>query len=164
MGRFFKAFFYILIVINILSCVPIKNDNKSLQHDEVYNKNEINSAEISSAEQTVVKLENGTGFIIDSEYILTANHVIEGRKRFTIKLRNNETRNAEIVDANDILDLAILKTSKKMLPNHYFPKNDNLKKGDIVFTIGFPASGSFWNYNDFKYSGSRGQHLTFSGT
>ena len=83
----------------------------------------------------------GSGFVIDKAgYIVTNNHVIDGADEIVIKFKNNKEFKAEIVGADPLTDLALLKID---------PQGANLKPialgdvnkseiGDWVVAIGNP--------------------------
>jgi len=149
MNNFFKVLLSLLITY--LSSYSIANAN-----------------EIKKAEQIVVRVENGTGFIVGNHYIFTAQHVISGKKTFNVKFRNGDTRTAIVINSSESFDVAILKITGKKLSTeiyseYYFPEKDALEKGDKVFTIGFPSMGTDWQYDDLTFSGPETERLIFSG-
>jgi len=130
------------------------------------------------AKKMVVEIYNnrqkssGTGFVIDvlkdKIYILTASHVVAGDPKPTITFFEGwKLKAEEIVHADDNEDgLALLSVDAGDITlevDYYLPKEDELKAGSTVFTIGFPRSGAEWAYEELKYSGRKGADLLFSG-
>ena len=84
----------------------------------------------------------GTGWISDTGYVVSANHVVDGRSKITIVLPNKERVAAQVVSVDSVNDIVIL----------YIPYSDNkptqmlglpLARGTVglgarVFTLGYP--------------------------
>jgi len=82
---------------------------------------------------------SGTGFIISSDgYILTNNHVIEGAKKVTVTLFNEESYQAAVVGAAPDNDVALLKIDAAGLHTVTLGNSDHLVVGETVMTIGNP--------------------------
>ncbi|MBQ3033896.1 MAG: Do family serine endopeptidase [Deferribacterales bacterium] len=83
----------------------------------------------------------GSGFVIDKNgYIVTNNHVIEGADEIIIKFKNDKEFQAEIVGADPLTDLALLKIDPKgadLTPITLGDINDS-EIGDWVVAIGNP--------------------------
>ncbi len=83
----------------------------------------------------------GSGFVIDkSGYIVTNNHVIEDADEIIIKFKNNKEFKAEIVGADPLTDLALLKIDPKgtdITPIALGDINQS-EIGDWVVAIGNP--------------------------
>lgn len=85
----------------------------------------------------------GSGVIIDPEgYILTNNHVVDEAARVTVHLANGDSYPAEVVAADRLTDLAIIKIgSGRPLPAARLGNADETKVGSWVMAIGFPFGG-----------------------
>ena len=84
-------------------------------------------------------LGQGSGVIVDEAgYILTNNHVVENARSITVKLRGNETRDAEIVGLDETTDLAVLKIPSGGLIAAEWGDSDALEVGSLVWAVGNP--------------------------
>jgi len=84
---------------------------------------------------------NGSGSILDKQgHILTNNHVINDARQIQVTLFNEENYSAELVGADPINDIAVLKI--KAPPDQLHPMelgdSDQLKVGLRVFALGNP--------------------------
>jgi len=83
-------------------------------------------------------VSSGTGFFINSNYLVTSRHVVENCLNIAIRGAVEPTK-VQLAVADTEQDLAILYSplSPKRIP--YLRTNyDQLKVGDIIFTIGYP--------------------------
>ena len=98
---------------------------------------------------TVVSYKNnkqiatGSGFIYKKDdkvgYIMTNNHVIDGADKVEVKLSNNKIVEAKILKGETYSDIAVLSMDvKEVLAVMEIGKNEEMKLGDTVFTIGAP--------------------------
>ena len=81
----------------------------------------------------------GSGVIISPDgYIVTNNHVIKGANEIEVTLNNNQTFKAEVIGADPLADIALIKIDAEEL--HYIPfgDSDNLKIGEWVLAVGNP--------------------------
>lgn len=79
----------------------------------------------------------GSGVIIDDEgYIVTNNHVVENAKSVQVKLANGKAFIANIVGADALSDLAVLKIDASDLVYARLGDSDSLVVGDWVVAIG----------------------------
>ncbi len=85
--------------------------------------------------------DSGSGFILDREgHILTNNHVIESAQRILVTLHNGQEYEGELVGADPINDMAVVKIKappESLVPVR-FADSSNLKVGMKVFAIGNP--------------------------
>ncbi|HVJ85633.1 MAG TPA: trypsin-like peptidase domain-containing protein [Caulifigura sp.] len=84
---------------------------------------------------------NGSGSILDKQgHILTNNHVVNDARQIQVTLFNEEQYEAELVGADPINDIAVLKI--KAPPEQLYPMSlgdsDELKVGLRVFALGNP--------------------------
>ncbi|WP_084781897.1 S1C family serine protease [Bacillus niameyensis] len=91
---------------------------------------------------------SGSGVIFrkdDKEaYIVTNNHVIEGADSVEISLENGTKTEAELVGADALTDLAVLKINAKDVETVMeFGDSDTLRAGDSVVAIGNPLGLEF---------------------
>jgi serine protease Do len=81
----------------------------------------------------------GSGFIISSDgYILTNNHVVEGADEIIVALSDRREREAELIGADPLSDLALLKIDAENLPTVEIGSSEELKVGEWVVAIGSP--------------------------
>lgn len=83
----------------------------------------------------------GSGFILSEDgYIATNNHVIEGATRITVVLDDGSEHSAELIGADSITDIAVVKIEAEGLPVMERGNSDELSVGDLAVAIGTPAS------------------------
>jgi S1-C subfamily serine protease len=83
----------------------------------------------------------GSGFIISGEgFVLTNSHVVFGRSAIVVTLDDGQTTQAELLGADPILDLAVLRIPipSKGLPVADLGDSDTLRVGEEVVAIGNP--------------------------
>ena len=83
----------------------------------------------------------GSGVIVTLEgrnYILTNNHVIRQADQIRIQTNDNRHFAAEVVGADSLSDLAVLKIEAEDLPSVRLGDSDELKVGEWVLAIGNP--------------------------
>ncbi|MGB9702911.1 MAG: S1C family serine protease [Candidatus Kapaibacteriota bacterium] len=81
----------------------------------------------------------GSGFIISPDgYILTNHHVAGNAKKIVVTLTNGEKYNAELIGADMVSDVALLKIDASNLPYLRFANSDDLMIGEWVVAMGNP--------------------------
>ena len=82
----------------------------------------------------------GSGFIIDAEgIVVTNNHVIQGAEDIFVTVNGEKEYEAEIVGADPLSDIAVLKIkSKEKFSPVNFGNSDKARVGDWVIAIGNP--------------------------
>src|SRR5690625_2954334 len=90
----------------------------------------------------------GSGVIFKNDgenaYIVTNNHVIENADRIEVSLENGDHTTAELVGADALTDLAVLKMDSSLVENTLkFGDSDLLKAGEQVIAIGNPLGLEF---------------------
>ena len=82
---------------------------------------------------------SGSGVIISPDgYIATNNHVVSGASQIEVTLNDNKTYKAELVGADPVTDVALLKIDTQELPAIPFGDSDALRLGEWVLAIGSP--------------------------
>ena len=88
---------------------------------------------------------SGTGFIIDKQgHVVTNWHVVTGADDFLVILANGERREATLVGADMLSDLAVVKIEGETPAMVPLVGSDNLRPGETVLAIGSPL-GTFTN-------------------
>ena len=82
----------------------------------------------------------GSGVIIDKQkgHILTNNHVVDGANEIKVILFDKREIKAEILGADPLSDLAVLKIDTTNLEEANMGNSDNLEIGEWVIAIGSP--------------------------
>ena len=81
----------------------------------------------------------GSGVIITSAgYIATNNHVIDGAKKITVKLKNGKEYEAALIGRDSQTDLAVLKITASGLQPAVYGNSDKLVVGELAVAIGNP--------------------------
>jgi serine protease Do len=85
----------------------------------------------------VTQEATGSGFIITKDgYIVTNNHVIEGSQSITIILDDGRNFSAELVGADPLTDIAVIKIDAVDLPTARIGDSSLARVGDWVVAIG----------------------------
>ncbi|MBN1128216.1 MAG: DegQ family serine endoprotease [Chitinispirillaceae bacterium] len=85
----------------------------------------------------------GSGVIVSKDgYILTNYHVVAGANEIEVKTSDKRSFQAEIVGADSLADVAVIKIKEKVkdLPVAYLGDSDKLRPGDWAIAIGNPFS------------------------
>ncbi len=81
----------------------------------------------------------GSAVIVSSDgYLLTNLHVIEGAQDIRVSLMDGREVEAQVVGADTLTDLAVLKTELSDLPAVTFAPSAEVEVGDVVLAIGNP--------------------------
>ncbi len=87
---------------------------------------------------------SGSGLILRADgYIITNYHVIAAAQEISISLADGRTAEAQLVDAEQGSDLALLKIDLDGLPVAKLGDSSQLRVGDVVFPIGNPGGEQF---------------------
>jgi serine protease Do len=95
---------------------------------------------------TKKKLGSGSGFIISSDGLIVTNrHVVsEKEAKFLVLLNSGKEYEAELLDFDPVLDVALIKIKESGLPYLELHDSDTLEVGETVIAIG-NALGEFKN-------------------
>ncbi len=81
----------------------------------------------------------GSGVLIDKAgYILTNNHVIKDASKLEVRLLDKRRFNAEIVGADPLTDVALIKIEGENLPYARLGNSEQVQIGEWVMAIGTP--------------------------
>ncbi|WP_428907969.1 S1C family serine protease [Niallia sp. Krafla_26] len=117
------------------SIVGIVNRQKQTLNQGFFTPNKNQSETVESGSGT------GVIFKIDGEhaYIVTNNHVIEGAQEIEVTVHGGEKTTAELIGADSLTDLAVLKIDAKYASQPLeIGNSDSLRAGDTVLAIGNP--------------------------
>ena len=117
----------------INSVVHVKNTSVSSGPSSVwdyFNNNQNNRTRVGI----------GSGVIVSKDgYIITNNHVIEEATTIEITTNNNKSYTANLIGADEVADIAVLKIdSKETFPYIRFANSDQTKIGEWVLAVGNP--------------------------
>jgi serine protease Do len=87
----------------------------------------------------------GSGFVVEyagQKYVLTNYHVVENATSIVVTAQSGDSWRAQVVGADDLLDLAVLRVDGADLPAAPLGDSDALEVGDWVIAIGNPLGFS----------------------
>jgi serine protease Do len=114
--------------------------NKQTQGNYYTNASNSEAVESGSGTGVVFKIDD------NSAYIVTNNHVIENAAELEITVSGGEKTTAEVIGADALTDLAVLKIDAKYATAKLdFGDSSNLRAGDSVLAIGNPLGLEFSN-------------------
>lgn len=101
-----------------------------------------------STDKSAVEAGSGSGVIFkvtgNEAYIVTNNHVIEGASEIEVSLYNGEKASAQLIGADALTDLAVLKIDSKDVEGTLeFGDSSTLRAGEEVLAIGNPLGLEF---------------------
>ena len=81
----------------------------------------------------------GSGVILTADgYIVTNNHVIEDASKISVKLKNGESYDAQLIGTDETTDLAVLKIGANGLQAATLGDSDTIQVGEMAVAIGNP--------------------------
>jgi S1-C subfamily serine protease len=99
----------------------------------------VDSAHVNGVQKTV---SIGSGFFISNDgYVLTAYHVLAKREKVLVKLSGNIIKNAALIKADPVSDLALLKIEGPSTPLAIANWSD-IPVGLEVYVVGYPLPSS----------------------
>ncbi|WP_231687819.1 trypsin-like peptidase domain-containing protein [Bacillus sp. FJAT-27251] len=112
----------------IVGIVNIQNQNQNHPFSRTQG-----NVESGSGSGVIFKKQDGNAFIV------TNNHVIEGASKLEVSLYNGKKADAEVVGADPLTDLAVIKIDGKFVEDTIeFGDSSQLRPGDQVLAIGNP--------------------------
>ncbi len=108
-----------------------------LSFNEIYKK--VAPSVTAIIAETIYGKATGSGFVMSADgYVITNNHVVEGSAEITVMLHDGTEYPAQIVGADRISDLAVIKIEANGLSPVEFGNSDTIEHGDPVAAIGNP--------------------------
>lgn len=152
-NKYLTIFSYIALIILLIYCLVLINLKVNYSTEEIFNDNILKTVEIKTSDDESI-WGYATGFFINNKgTILTNKHVVynstnkSNYKIIRVRLPNMENWIiAKIIKVSETEDLALIKIDKNN--TKYFDIGEQIKNGEIVYTIGNP--------NGFGLSFSRG--------
>lgn len=135
-----------------LNSIYFKNNSSELISDNTLQLNTMNATRLADLTAPAIvaisatvngSTSIGSGVCIKSGgYILTNSHVVNNASKVTLYFYNNTTANAIVLWEDEIMDIAILKSSVAI---PYLPMGDNANTiiGEDVIAVGTPLSLNF---------------------
>lgn len=125
---------------------PISPENipeqAGLSLQEIYSRNIPSVVSITST--TATGTSSGTGVVLSGDgYLITNAHVVENSTGITVQLTDNRVFPANILGADEISDLAVLRIDAEDLTPARFGDSSALRVGDTVVAIGDPLGVKF---------------------
>ena len=121
--------------------IPSKPKSQQLQDFQL--SEQAPTLQFQQPPKTIKSLYSGTGFMFGSkDYVITNWHVIRGTKNIKVKFINGEKINAKVLLKDPQHDIAFIKLerSPKLPPSNLkIGDSSQVRLGDRVFTIGYPA-------------------------
>lgn len=104
--------------------------------------------ELGEPEDNLTLVGQGSGVVYkidgDSAYVVTNNHVIDGAQEVSIIMADGEVVQAEIIGADEISDLAVLRVSAEHITTVVeFADSDAIQVGSLAIAIGSPLGSEF---------------------
>lgn len=101
--------------------------------------------ELGNGDASIQPVGSGTGFVIDDEgHIVTNWHVVTGGSQFEVVFSDGAAREAELVGADQVSDLAVVKVAGDIPAILPLGDSDAVLAGEPVLAIGSPL-GNFQN-------------------
>ena len=120
------------------------SDGRVLSLQELYDKCAPSIVAISGYIDSQTGYNWGTGVVLSADgLILTNTHVIDACDRATVTLYDDRELEAQLVGADTISDLAVLKVEATDLIPAEFGESASLRVGDPVAAIGNPLGDTF---------------------
>ena len=86
----------------------------------------------------------GSGFVYSDEgYIITNYHVIDNAKRIIVVCHDGSTHEAELIDGDELSDVAVIRVKNLDVPSLPVGDSDNLRVGEDVIAIGTPVDTEY---------------------
>ena len=123
-----------------------QGDGEKLSLQEIYENCSGSIVAIRAYEGSKVGYNWGTGVVVTADgLILTNTHVLEDSDRAVVMLGDDTEYEAELIGADAVSDIALIRIEAEGLTPAVFGDSANLQVGDEVAAIGNPLGESFRN-------------------
>lgn len=124
-------------VVRIDSSRTVRNQVPSIFRDPFFRQ--FFGSDFPTPPATRVERGQGSGFIIRSDgLILTNAHVVSGADRVTVTLTNGQQLQGQVMGADPLTDVAVVKVNSTNLPTVRLGNSDQLRPGEWAIAIGNP--------------------------
>jgi Do/DeqQ family serine protease len=124
-------------VVRIDSSRTVRNRVPSIFRDPFFRQ--FFGSDFPTPPATRVERGQGSGFIIRSDgLILTNAHVVSGADRVTVTLTNGQQLQGQVLGADPLTDVAVVKVNSTNLPTVRLGNSDQLQPGEWAIAIGNP--------------------------
>ncbi len=113
----------------------------------------------------------GSGFVIEGTkdgksglYIVTNQHVIEGAKKIRVKYHDGEIYDATLLGADELTDIAVLKTERADIEPIELGDSNMLSVGQWVVAIGTPSAEELQNTMSYGIISGLNRKIPVSST
>ena len=146
----FAVCFAVLAVLLITGYGSDDEGNNNGQHVVIDTSNLVNLVESVQGSVVTVKVStaNGTGFgsgfvYSDQGHIITNYHVIDNAKRIIVVCHDGRTHEAELIDGDELSDVAVILVKDLGVPSLPVGDSDALRVGEDVIAIGTPVDTEY---------------------
>lgn len=148
MTALFAICFAMLIALLVTGFGSEGNDRPSVEISSSSGVAEIVDSVMDGVVTVYVTGENGYGFgsgfvYTDDGYIITNYHVIDGAKQINVLLHDGSKLDAELIDGDELSDVAVIHVSGLNIPKLAVGDSDTLRVGEAVVAIGTPIDLEF---------------------
>ena len=127
-----------------------EGDKNNDQHAVIDSSNLVSLVESVQGSVVTVKVSTskgtgfGSGFVYtDQGHIITNYHVIDDAKRIIVVCHDGRTHEAELIDGDELSDIAVIRVKDLGVPSLAVGDSDALRVGEDVIAIGTPVDTEY---------------------
>lgn len=127
-----------------------EGDKNNNQHAVIDSSNLVSLVESVQGSVVTVKVSTskgtgfGSGFVYtDQGHIITNYHVIDNAKRIIVVCHDGRTHEAELIDGDELSDIAVIRVKDLGVPSLAVGDSDALRVGEDVIAIGTPVDTEY---------------------